>query len=291
MKFGSVDNPDKINFTLPDDDPQTAKILSAQKLSGNPKVYVGCAKWSRQELNNFYPSGTKDELEYYATQFNAIELNATFYRYNGGQIAGWYNKVPKNFRFFPKMTQRVTHQKWLSDVDEITESFLNNVLNFREKLGTVYVQLRDNFAPKYFDRVTDFIESWPSEYALAIEFRHSDWYNDPKVANELYQLLEENNVANIIVDTAGRRDLIHMRLTNNEAFIRYVGANHPTDYDRLDVWAKRIKKWIDQGLGNIHFFLHQNEERESPHLAAHFIKKLNEETDMDLAVPKTLDPK
>jgi uncharacterized protein YecE (DUF72 family) len=252
---------------------------------------VGCAKWNRQDLKNFYPRGTKDELEYYASQFNAIELNATFYRYNSGQIAGWYKKVPNGFRFFPKMTRQVSHQKWLSDVKNITESFISSVLNFREKLGTIYLQLHDNFAPKYFDRVTEFIEHWPKEYALAVEFRHTDWYNDPSVANELYQLLEENSVANIIVDTAGRRDLMHMRLTKNEAFIRYVGANHPTDYTRLDEWAKRLKTWIDQGLRNIHFFLHQNEERESPHLGAHFIKKLNKEAGLNFPVPKTLDPK
>ena len=32
----------------------------------------------KTDLKGFYPKGTKDELKYYATQFNSIELNATF---------------------------------------------------------------------------------------------------------------------------------------------------------------------------------------------------------------------
>ena len=79
MKFGSVDNPKDIDFSLPDDHHDTEGVL---KRGGSLKqVFVGCAKWNRQDLKKFYPRGTKDELEYYATQFNSIELNATFYNH------------------------------------------------------------------------------------------------------------------------------------------------------------------------------------------------------------------
>jgi uncharacterized protein YecE (DUF72 family) len=286
MKFGRVDNPESIDFSLPEDHPETNAILSKFKNGGKNEIYVGCAKWNRQELKNFYPRGTKDELEYYSSQFNAVELNATFYRiFSPAQISSWAEKVPEEFHFFPKVNQQVSHRKWLSGVQDTTETFLNSVSHFQDRLGTSFLQLRDNFAPKYFDRAREFVESWPEGFPLAVEFRHADWFNDEKVAEELYHLLEENNVANVIVDTAGRRDLLHMRLTNNEAFVRYVGANHPTDYSRLDGWTKRLKKWTDEGLKNIHFFVHQNEERESPRLAGHFIKKLNEEIGSDLKIP------
>ena len=88
-----------------------------------------------------------------------------------------------------------------------------------------------------------------------------------------------------MVDTAGRRDMMHMRLTNNEAFIRYVGANHPTDYDRLDDWINTLKEWKDLGLKKIHFFVHQNLEKESPLLTAHFIRNLNAEFETQLRIP------
>lgn len=286
MKFGSVDNPGAIEFSLPDDHPGTQKTLTEKGNQKELQVFVGCAKWNRQELKGFYPRGTKDELEYYGSQFNAIELNATFYRYNARQISGWYEKVPRGFRFFPKVHQEISHRKWLGNVDQQTQSFVQSISNFMEKRGTIFLQLRGDFSPKHFDRVTKFVENWPQKIPLAIEFRHGDWYNDETVAADLYRLLEENNVANVITDTAGRRDLLHMRLTNNEAFVRYVGANHPTDYSRLDDWVLRLKDWVNQGLTNIHFFLHQNEERESPQLAAHFIAKLNDELGTDLTIPQ-----
>lgn len=290
MKFGSVDNTEQVDLSLPPDHQDIRKVLSQYKNSTSPEVYVGCAKWNRKDLKNFYPRGTKDELEYYSSQFNAIELNATFYRiFSPKQITGWYEKVPDHFRFFPKVNQEISHRRWLSDVKQQTEAYLNSVLNFMDKLGTNFLQLRDNFTPKHFDRVASFIEFWPEGVPLALELRHPDWFGDPKVAGELYNLLEENNVANVLVDTAGRRDLMHMRLTNNEAFIRYVGANDPTDYNRLDEWIPRLKTWAEQGLGNIHFFMHQNVEQESPQLAAHFIKELKKHIDTDLEPPKKLE--
>ncbi|MBN2869011.1 MAG: DUF72 domain-containing protein, partial [Flavobacteriaceae bacterium] len=118
-----------------------------------------------------------------------------------------------------------------------------------------------------------------------VEFRHTDWYNDPTVSEELFQLLEGNNISNVIVDTAGRRDLMHMRLTNQTAFVRYVGANYPTDYTRLDDWIERLKTWKTQGIKEIDFFIHQNIEKESPLLSAYFIKQLNAELGAQLKVP------
>jgi len=286
MKFGSVDNPDAIDFSLPNDHPQTEHLLSNAKDDGNLDVFVGCAKWNRKDLKNFYPKGVGDELEYYGKQFNAVELNATFYNtFDADQITTWYNKVPADFKFFPKVNRYISHLKWLSDIEEATDNFYNSIVHFKEKLGTTFLQLRGKFRPKFFDRVANFVEYWPKGVPLAIEFRHPDWFNDAKVAVELYDLLEENNVANVITDTAGRRDLLHMRLTNNEAFIRYVGANHSTDYDRLDEWVKRLQKWNNQGLNNIHFFVHQNDEQESPQLAAHLIGNLNQALGTELTFP------
>ena len=76
MDFGKVKDPSLVDFKLPIDAPETKQVLSTYK--GNEfEVYVGCAKWSSGELKGFYPKGTKDELTYYSTQFNSIELNAT----------------------------------------------------------------------------------------------------------------------------------------------------------------------------------------------------------------------
>ncbi|WP_299534136.1 DUF72 domain-containing protein [Ulvibacterium sp.] len=291
MKFGKVDQPELIDFSIPHDHPGTEVLLTKYKGEKEPfHVKVGCAKWNRQDLKNFYPRGTKDELAYYASQFNCIELNATFYRiFPAKTYEGWYGKTPEDFKFFPKIVQNVSHLRRLNEqAYPILEEYLNVTANLKEKLGTLFLQMHNNFSPKDWDRVVRFVENWPKEFSLAMEFRHTDWFNDEKVAQELYHLLEENQIANILVDTAGRRDIMHMRLTNNEAFIRYVGANHESDYARLDDWVDRLYDWQQKGLKNIHFFVHQNLELESPLLSVYFIEKLNKKLALDLKVPATL---
>ena len=105
---------------------------------------------------------------------------------------------------------------------------------------------------------------------------------------ELYDLLEKANIMNVLVDTAGRRDLMHMRLTTPSAFVRWVGANHESDRARLDEWVERVADWKKQGLSELYFFVHQNVEKESPLLGAYFIEKLNKKIATSLPIPKTL---
>lgn len=286
MKFGKVAQPELIDFTLPETHPKTIELLSTFEKSGSPNVYVGCAKWNKADLKGFYPRGTKDELEYYSRQFNSIELNATFYRqFPAAQFEKWKAKTPKNFKFFPKLGQEISHWKRLQGVQDAVNVYLDNASHLQDKLGTIFLQLHANFGNKNFDRLENFVLSWPKGIPLAIEVRHPDWFEDEVVFNEFTQLFEEHNITNVLVDTAGRRDMMHMRLTSNEAFVRYVGANHPSDYARLDDWVVRLKEWNDVGLENIHFFIHQNLEVESPLLAAYFIKKLNKELGVDLKIP------
>lgn len=74
MKFGKVDDPDNIDFSLPKTHPDTIEILNKKgEKAAFKDVRIGCAKWNRKDLKNFYPRGTKDELSYYSTQFNSIE--------------------------------------------------------------------------------------------------------------------------------------------------------------------------------------------------------------------------
>lgn len=288
MKFGQVENPGGVDFTIPPDHPETKRVL-AQGTGKDLEVYVGCAKWNSKDLKGFYPKGvkSKDELAYYASQFNCIELNATFYkRYWEKQYTAWREGVPDGFKYFVKFNQSISHFSRLKDVDDKVAEFMENVVFLKEKLGMLFLQMHNNFGAKDFDRVETFVQNWTQyDTPLAMEFRKEEWHSDPNVSSQLYDLLESNGITNILVDTAGRRDLMHMRLTTPTAFIRWVGANHESDRARLDEWIDRIAAWKKQGLQNLYFFVHQNVERESPLLSAHFIERLNKKIGTDLKVP------
>lgn len=291
MKFGQVEDPSKIDFTLPKDNSHTKEILKKSKAK-NMDISIGCAKWNKTDLKGFYPKGTKDELTYYATQFNSIELNATFYGMpSPDQVSTWKEKTPSDFKFFPKITNTVSHFRRLLNIDDVVTQFATAVMNFDEKLGMVFLQLHDNFKPKDYERLESFIKKWPKEVPLAVELRNNEWFADEEIFDKTCQLFEENKIANIIVDTAGRRDMLHMRLTTPVAFIRYVGANAESDYDRLDDWLERIKKWKSEGLEKLYFFVHQNVEKASPLLSAYFIEKINKEFGTDIHIPVMADTK
>src|ERR1700722_14286104 len=59
---------------------------------------------------SFYPSGMKpaDFLTYYATKFNTVEIDSTFYRTPSvSTVQGWAAKVPENFVFAAKVWQEL----------------------------------------------------------------------------------------------------------------------------------------------------------------------------------------
>ena len=69
-----------------------------------------------------------------------------------------------------------------------------------------------------------------------------------------------------------------------------MGANDPeSNRSRLDEWVHRLKTWAELGIEDIHFFIHQNHELESPLLAAGFIRELNKALGTKLKLPATLD--
>ncbi|MGB8374136.1 MAG: DUF72 domain-containing protein [Salegentibacter sp.] len=289
MKFGKTEHPENVDFSLPPTHKQTEEVLKHSK-GADFNVRIGCAKWNRKDLKNFYPRGTKDELSYYSTQFNSIEFNACFYRiFPEEQFRTWYEKAEDDFQFFPKISRPISHLKRLNDAEELVDKYITNVHALKEKLGMVFLQMPENFLPKYIERLDPFFRYWPKEIPLAAEFRHNSWYSDDKVADELNEILMKNNVAHVITDSAGRRDLLHMRLTTPTAFIRYNGANHPSDYTRLDDWLDRIQEWREMGLQNLYFFVHQNVEEASPLLSAYFIEKFNKRFNTQIHIPKTLN--
>ena len=154
------------------------------------------------------------------------------------------------------------------------------IMNFEEKLGMVFLQLYDNFKPKDFDRLKKFIKDWPVEVPLAIELRNTEWFTDENVFNETCELFEQHNITNIIVDTAGRRDMMHMRLTNPDRFVRYVGANADSDYTRLDEWIQRDKNGKKKVYEICIFYSSEYRKKSITTLSAHFIENLNKAIDL-----------
>lgn len=287
MKYGKVKDPTGIDFRIPADDKATRGVLKNVP-ENRFETYIGCAKWNKNDLKGFYPKGTKDELTYYSRQFNSIEMNSVFYNMpKAEQVVKWKNKTPDGFKFFPKITQSISHMRRLDNVEELTAIYCDAISHFEEKLGICFLQLHENFGVKGFDKLKAFVADFPKVIPLAVEVRSPEWFSDKTVWSEYCNFLEKHKTANIIVDTAGRRDMLHMRLTTSTAFIRFVGCNaDEIDRKRIDDWVDRIEKWHGEGLRHLYFFVHQNVEVSSPLLSAYLIEKLNKRLHLHLHVPQ-----
>jgi uncharacterized protein YecE (DUF72 family) len=80
------------------------------------------------------------------------------------QVKTWKEKTPENFKFFPKITNTVSHFRRLIDVTDPVTHFASAVINFDEKLGMAFLQLHDNFKPKDYDRLEKFVKNGQKKF-------------------------------------------------------------------------------------------------------------------------------
>ena len=295
MQFGHLppEELDVIDFTLPTNSVFTNKTLASAGKGHTPLVYVGCAKWGRKEwVGQIYPPKTKEAnfLDHYVKHFNSIELNATHYQvYPPSTISKWGEKAgTMDFKFCPKVPQAISHYTNLvtDKAQQLTDKFLEGIMAFQEHLGPVFLQLSDKFSPKTKENLYQYLKSLPTDIQVFAEVRHAEWYADKTIRKNLLETLQSNNTGLVITDTAGRRDCVHMELTIPKAFVRFVGNDlHPTDYARIDAWMPRINSWLESGLKELYFFMHQPDEKYSPELCNYLVEQMNKHCKTELVLP------
>ena len=258
MKFGKIDDTSHIDFTLPKE-----RFLSKWVLNDHSQkkgeFYMGYPSWNPTALPGFYEKGALNHLKYYADRLNSVELNATYYKtYDPLVLDQWRQQVNQDFRFFPKIHRYVSHVKRINpDIWSSVEEFCDNIRSFGTHLGGCFLQMPDNYTPKYQDRLFHFVEKFPKDIRLQIELRHVQWFEHEDTFEYIGQLFSAHQVGQVIVDTHERRDVLHMRLTTDLVMIRFVASNNSSDFSRLQEWSEILKRWINQGV-TIYFFIHQD---------------------------------
>ncbi len=289
MDFGKLNDISRVNFRLPASS-KINKQLLARYTPNALQVWVGLPIWSQKAwIGKIYPpkAQSKDFLKYYAQQFNSIELNTTHYRIpDKTTIEQWKSQVSKNFRFSPKFPQPISHEKMLQNCQDLVAAFCKAISGFGENLGLSFLQLPPYFELKHLPILEKFLSEFPENIPLAVEFRHASWFKGENF-EKAAEVLEKYNKSTVITDVAGRRDVLHQRITNSALMIRFVGNGlHPTDYIRLDEWVGQISEWQKQGLQRLFFFLHEPDNIVAPEIALYFIEKLNSACKTTLPLPK-----
>ena len=293
MDFGKIPHFAQVDFKLPDSHKITYDSLGGQP-SNHFKIYLGAPVWANSNFKGkIYPEKTKpsDYLEYYSQNFQSIELNTTHYQIpSHDRVKSWLDKAQKDFKFCPKFPQSISHAAGdFSQLTSIIESFLKSLDFFGDHLGISFIQFSEYFDFSSFSYLKSFIERFPKHIPLAIELRNPCWFQDQKLSNLLFECMQKYQISTVMSDVAGRRDVLHMKLTTKKAFIRFTGNSlHKSDFERLDEWSDQIQNWRDHGLEELYFFLHQPDESLCVELAEHIAPQLQELTDFEIIAPKRL---
>ena len=146
-------------------------------------VRIGCSGWNyRVWRETFYPPGTPTNrwLEHYATVFDTVEVNNTFYRLpSRDAVARWVEQTPAGFTFALKASRYLTHIKRLTDMGEGVRRYYERIEPLVEspKLGPIVWQLPPNFR-RDDERLAAALRALPAG-RHCVEFRHESWFESP----------------------------------------------------------------------------------------------------------------
>ena len=230
-------------------------------------IYVGTSGYSYKEWKgSFYPENisAKEMLSYYASHFQAVELNNTFYRLpQKSMIESWKAQVPDNFRFTMKASQLITHFKRLKDAGKETKIMLERVAAFEDRLGVVLFRLPPDMK-KDIRRLEALLKHLPADIPAAFQLEDPTWFDDDVLA-----LLRSQNRALCVVDTE-EMPASQINKTSDWGYMRL---------RRVKYSKSELKKWIArmraQEWTNTYVFFKHEDEGTGPKLAAQFLNLAN----------------
>ncbi|MDA0744911.1 MAG: DUF72 domain-containing protein [bacterium] len=260
------------------------------------QYHLGCPIWSNKDwVGELFTSKAKtgDFLHQYASVFNTVEGNSTFYGLpTEDTVTRWKEQTPQDFQFCFKFPRAVSHDKKLVESERETQEFLDRIAPLQDRLGPLFLQLSPAFAPTLLPVLDRFLSGLPKNLHYAVEVRHPDFFSDAEA--DLNTCLKERGVDRVTFDTRGlhsattsdpatqaaqkKKPQIPVRFTatGHRPFIRFVG--HP-DVDKnlslLGKWATVTASWIQEDR-TPYIFMHMSDEFYAPRLARHFHRLLSE---------------
>jgi uncharacterized protein YecE (DUF72 family) len=220
------------------------------------EIRIGCSGWNYPHWRErVYPKGVPQRrwLEHYATLFDTVEINNTFYRLpNVSAVQGWVEQSPPEFLFAVKSSRYLTHIRRLRDLDGGVARFYQRIepLARSPKLGPVLWQLPPTFK-RDDERLAEALKSLPAG-RHAFEFREPTWYVD-----EVYRLLRKRGAALVIPDSP-KYPFRTLELTADWTFVRlhHGSRGRGGNYSERELqdWAERIAGWRDAGLDVYAYF-------------------------------------
>jgi len=217
-------------------------------------LYFGTSGFSYNDwAGHFYPPKMprQDWLRYYAREFNALELNSTYYAIpKPSVVKNMIAKTGEDFLFSIKANQEMTHTR--QNENSAFVSFMQMLRPFINagKLGCVLAQFPYSFS---FNRQNqNYIELFRErmgDLPLVVEFRNTKW-----IKPEVFDWLQTYNLGYCAVDEPKLPGLIPpiSEVTSNIGYVRFHGRNaakwwqHEYAYERYDYTysIEELSEWL-----------------------------------------------
>lgn len=196
------------------------------------------------------PYENASRLEYYATFFNSIEVNSSFYKIpQPATVTKWSDSVNDNFRFTFKLWKEITHCKGFDFKKKDVELYMKTISHVQHKKGCLLIQLPPSLGKEYRAQLKHLLQCIQkmkqADWKIAIEFRNKSWYNEAT-----YHLLNSFKAALVIHDIPKSAT----PLVSHETDFLYIRFHGPTGNYRdsypeefLKEYASYVKDWLDEG--------------------------------------------
>ncbi len=226
-----------------------------------PGIHLGTSAFTAAGWEgSFYPEGMKpaDYLTYYATKFDTVEVDATFYRTpSAATVNGWARKTPDGFIFSVKVPQAITHEKMLVGTEAEFKQFLETMELLGPKLGPMVLQFpyfnRTKFKSggEFLKLLSAFMKKLPRDHQFAVEIRNKSWL-DARFASAL----RDHNVALVLQDHAWMPRPAQLfeqfdPITADFTYIRWLGDRKGIE-QRTKTWdtvivdrTQELAEWVE----------------------------------------------
>ena len=166
--------------------------------SGAGRAYVGCSGWNYRDWRGLvYPDRLPQRrwFEHYATLFDTVEINTTFYRLPPpSTVERWAEQAPDGFTYAVKLGQFGSHRMKLRDAGTWLPNHLDRLDRLGPHAGPTLVQLPPRWR-RDVERLDEFLTVAGQERRWAVELRDRSWLHD-----DVYRCLERHRAALCIHD-------------------------------------------------------------------------------------------
>jgi len=193
------------------------------------ELYIGTSGYDYPEWRvGFYPAKLPraDFLEFYATHFNSLELNFSYYRMPyATQMTNMIRRTGGKVMFSIKAFKDLTHAVNKSNFQIVTSEFKKALepLQKNNVLLCVLLQFPESFHYEKEERLyLDALVKEAADIPIVVEMRNARWQND-----QVYNALRQRQVGWCITDNPALKNLpkLDFAVTSDIAYIRFHGRN------------------------------------------------------------------